>query len=81
MSEIETEIKKIFFEIFPELNESNFDWKKSQRDYDDWDSFSQLNLLTLVESKFNIAISDNESISIQSAEDLLNVVKRHKCTQ
>ena len=81
MSEIETEIKKIFFEIFPELNESNFDWKKSQRDYDDWDSFSQLNLLTLVESKFNIAISDNESISIQSAEDLLNVVKRHKWTQ
>ena len=78
MSEIETEIKKIFFEIFPELNESNFDWKKSQRDYDDWDSFSQLNLLTLVESKFNIAISDNESISIQSAEDLLNIVKRHK---
>ncbi len=78
MSEIETEIKKIFFEIFPELNESNFDWKKSQRDYDDWDSFSRLNLLTLVESKFNIAISDNESISIQSAEDLLNVVKRHK---
>ena len=78
MSEIETEIKKIFLEIFPELNESNFDWKKSQRDYDDWDSFSQLNLLTLVESKFNIAISDNESISIQSAEDLLNVVKRHK---
>ena len=78
MSEIETEIKKIFFEIFPELNESNFDWKKSQRDYDDWDSFSQLNLLTLVESKFNIAISDNESNSIQSAEDLLNLVKRHK---
>jgi len=78
LSEIDTEIKKIFLEIFPELTESNFDWKKQQTDYEDWDSFAQLNLLTLVESKFNITISDDESMSIQTAHDILNIVKRNK---
>ena len=41
-SNVDTEIKKIFFLVFPELNESDFDWKKRQNDYENWDSFSQL---------------------------------------
>ena len=76
--DIDIEIKKIFFQVFPDLTESNFDWKKKQNDYQDWDSFSQLNLITMVEAKFHISISDDESVSIQSAEDALNFVKGFK---
>jgi acyl carrier protein len=72
------EIKEVFFQIFPDLNESNFDWKKKQNDYEDWDSFSQLNLITMLEEKFSISISDMDSISIRSAEDALNFVKNRK---
>ena len=61
-----------------DLNESNFDWKKKQNDYEDWDSFSQLNLITMLEEKFSISISDMDSISIRSAEDALNFVKNRK---
>ena len=75
---IDIEIKKIFFHVFPDLTESNFDWKKKQNDYQDWDSFSQLNLITLIETKFHISISDDELVNIQSAEDALNIVKRSK---
>ena len=64
--------------MFPDLTESNFDWKKKQNDYQDWDSFSQLNLITLIETKFHISISDDELVNIQSAEDALNLVKRSK---
>ncbi|SVD13252.1 uncharacterized protein METZ01_LOCUS366106, partial [marine metagenome] len=39
LDHIDDEIKKIFFEVFPGLSETNFDWKKKQNDYQDWDSF------------------------------------------
>lgn len=78
LDHIDDEIKKIFFEVFPGLSESDFDWKKKQNDYQDWDSFSQLNLITLIETKFHISISDDELVNIQSAEDALNLVKRSK---
>ena len=78
LENIENEIKKIFFEVFPTLTEYEFNWKKKQNDYDNWDSFAQLNIITLIESMFNIIISDDESLSIKSAEDAVNLVKRHQ---
>ncbi len=78
LENIENEIKKIFFEVFPTLTEYEFNWEKKQNDYDNWDSFAQLNIITLIESMFNIIISDDESLSIKSAEDAVNLVKRHQ---
>jgi len=75
--EIEIEIKKIFFDLFPGLNDNNFDWKKPQTDYEDWDSFAQMQLITSAESKFNIQIDIDDVISITSAQDLLNYIKSH----
>jgi acyl carrier protein len=77
-SNTNTEIKEIFFQIFPDSNESNFDWKKKQNEYENWDSFVQLNLITMLEEKFDISISDDDSINIQSAEDALNFVMSNK---
>ena len=78
LDHIDDEIKKIFFEVFPGLSESDFDWGKKQNDYNDWDSFSQLSLITMVESKFSISITDDESVTIRSAEDMQKIVNRHK---
>ena len=78
LDRIDDEIKKIFFEVFPGLSESDFDWGKKQNDYNDWDSFSQLSLITMVESKFGISITDDESVTIRSAEDMQKIVNRHK---
>jgi len=73
--DLETEIKNIFFEIFPNLNPSDFDWDKHQKDYSNWDSFAQLHLIALAESKFDIQIDLENSINFTSAKDLLECIK------
>ena len=76
-SEVEGIIKNIFFEVFPNLSDKEFSWNKEQKDYENWDSFAQLNLITFVESKFDITLSLEESIDIKSAHDLLECVHSH----
>ena len=75
--DIETTVKNIFFEVFPNLSESDFSWNKEQKDYESWDSFAQLNLITLTEAKFDISFTLDESIDIKSANDLLKNIKSH----
>lgn len=72
------ELKKIFFQVFPDLEESKFDWKMKQNEYEDWDSFTHLNLITLVEEQFGISISDDDVIELKSAEMILNFIERNK---
>ena len=72
---LDDDVKKIFFETFPLLIESDFDWEKLQNNYEDWDSFAQLNLITLTEAKFEINFSDDEITSINSAKSLLEITK------
>tara|TARA_B110000263_G_C15232369_1_gene475260 strand:+ start:501 stop:731 length:231 start_codon:yes stop_codon:yes gene_type:complete len=72
------EIKKIFLQVFPDLEESEFNWKKKQNEYENWDSFSHLNLITLIEETFDISISDDDVIKLKSAEMILNFIERNK---
>jgi acyl carrier protein len=74
---LDDDVKKIFLETFPALPESDFQWGKTQKDYEDWDSFAQLNLITLAEAKFEITFSDDEVTSISSAKNLLDRIKSH----
>ena len=75
--ELKNSIKEIFFEVFPNLNENDFSWDKQQKDYENWDSFAQLNLITLTEAKFDMSFSLDESIEIKSANELLVALKSH----
>lgn len=75
---IKNEIKNIFFEVFPKLSENEFEWEKEQKDYENWDSFAQLNIITFAESKFDITFSLEESIEIKSPNDLLKCISSHK---
>ena len=73
---IKNEIKRIFLQVFPK-SEEDFEWEKHQKDYDGWDSFAQLNLITLSEAKFNVELSLDESIEIKSADQLFECIKSH----
>lgn len=75
--EIKNTIRDIFFEVFPNMSETDFSWDKEQKDYPAWDSFAQLNLITFIETKFNITLSLEESIRVKSANDLLECVRSH----
>ena len=59
------------------MNKNNFGWDKQQKDYENWDSFAQLNLITLSEAKFDISLSLDEAIEIKSANELLGCIKSH----
>ena len=72
---LDDDVKNIFFDTFPLLSESDFDWEKTQNNYDGWDSFAQLNLITLTEAKFEINFSDDEITSINSPKTLLDMIK------
>ena len=72
---LDADVKKIYIETFPLLTESDFSWEKTQNNYDDWDSFAQLNLITLTEAKFEINFSDDEITSINSPKTLLDMIK------
>jgi len=74
---IKNDVKSIFFEVFPKLTENEFVWEKEQKDYDSWDSFAQLNIITFAESKFDVSFSLDESIEIKSANDLLKCISSH----
>jgi len=74
---LDDDVKKVFLETFPSLSESDFEWSKTQKDYENWDSFAQLNLITLAEAKFEIIFSDDEVTSISSAKNLLECIKSH----
>ena len=71
------DVKKIFLETFPTLSESDLQLSKTQKDYENWDSFAQLNLITLAEAKFEITLSDDDISSISSAKNLLDCIKSH----
>ena len=72
----ENNIKKIFFQVFPDLDESQFNWTKKQNEYENWDSFSHLHLITMIEENFKITITDDDAINLHSAKDLLDFVER-----
>jgi len=74
---IKNDVKDIFFEVFPKLSENEFAWEKEQKDYENWDSFAQLNMITFAESKFDVSFSLDESIEIKSANDLLECINSH----
>ena len=74
----ENNIKKIFFQVFPDLDESQFNWTKKQNEYENWDSFSHLHLITMIEENFKITITDDDAINLHSAKDSLDFVERNR---
>jgi len=74
---LEDDIKAIFLDTFPGMKENEFDLDKKQEEYENWDSFAHLNLITMAESKFGINLSIDDATSIISARNLLDRIKSH----
>ena len=74
---LEDDIKAIFLDTFPDMKEDEFDLDKKQEEYENWDSFAHLNLITMAESKFGINLSIDDATSILSARNLLDRIKSH----
>lgn len=75
---IKEKIREIFFQIFPDLKKEDFSWNKKQKDFESWDSFAHLQLITMCEEIFEIEISLDDTVNITSPDELANCVKSLK---
>tara|TARA_Y100000768_G_C23430638_1_gene430316 strand:- start:253 stop:489 length:237 start_codon:yes stop_codon:yes gene_type:complete len=65
------ELIENFKEIFEEIDTSSFDIKTRFKDNDEWDSMCALNLIALLDEKYNIAINGNQISEINTLEELI----------
>lgn len=76
---IENTVKKIFLKIFStELKGNSFNFKKTQDSFQNWDSFSHMELVAEIENEFGVNLEMDEIISIRSPQDFVNLIKRKK---
>lgn len=75
MSSNESTLKEIFIDIFPDVDESSFNWDKKQNDYENWDSFAHLRIISEIEEKFTIQLDVEDVIYINNASGFLKIIK------
>lgn len=73
----EEKIKEIFVKIFPEIID-DYDINREQSDYENWDSFTHVNLISEIEDQFDIQLETDEIITISSAKAFLELIKKKK---
>ena len=75
-SQVDEQLKSIFLDVFQaELTDSTFDWGKQQNDYENWDSFGHLRIVSEIEEKFGIKLDIDDIIYITSALGFLKIIK------
>ena len=75
-SQVDEQLKAIFLDVFQaELSDSTFDWEKQQNDYENWDSFGHLRIISEIEEKFGIKLDIDDVIYITSASGFLKIIK------
>ena len=52
-----------------------FDWEKQQNDYENWDSFGHLRIVSEIEEKFGIKLDIDDIIYITTASGFLKIIK------
>jgi acyl carrier protein len=72
---VDEQLKAIFFDVFQDLSESSFNWEKQQNDYENWDSFAHLRIVSEIEEKFGITLDLDDVIYISSASGFLKIIK------
>lgn len=71
----EERLKKIFLASLPDLKPEEFSLTKRQQEYESWDSFAHMQLIAEVEKEFGVTLGVDEVVGIQSAQDILEVLK------
>lgn len=78
ISLIEQKIKEIFLTVFPDEDNSVLTMNKQQSEFENWDSFAHLRLVSEIEKQFDLRLDIDEVMSINSPNDFLNLVNKKK---
>ena len=72
----EEKLRNIFLKVFKGLKEEDFSLDRKQEEYENWDSFAHMNLISEAENEFKVNFEMEEVVSIGSARDMLNMVNK-----
>jgi acyl carrier protein len=75
--EVREEIRNIFLRTF-DMKPEDFSFEKKQSEYERWDSFANMQLISEIENKLNVTFEVEEVIGIESAADIVKLVKKKK---
>ena len=75
ISDIKNGVENTFLNVFPEVNEAEFNWDDTPTDYENWDSFAHLRLVSQIEKKFGIQLALDDAINLNSASDFLKLIQ------
>ena len=75
ISDIKNGVENTFLNVFPEVNEAEFNWDDTPTDYENWDSFAHLRLVSQIEKKFGIQLALDDAINLNSASDFLKLTQ------
>ena len=67
-------LNEIFCEVFDD-DEIRISPEMTANDVDGWDSLSHVNLIVVIEAKFNITFSQKELLTFKNVGDLLNSIR------
>ena len=73
---IDEKIKNIFLNIFPDENDESFTMEKKQSEFEDWDSFAHLQLVSAVEKEFGIRFDIDEVMNFTSPIDFVKYIDK-----
>lgn len=73
---IEEKVKKIFLEVFQDLDKDNFDLNKKQEEFENWDSLAHIELISKIEHNFDMKLELNETLGLDSAIAFINLLKK-----
>jgi acyl carrier protein len=68
------DIVSVFKDTFPELQSQELNVEKVQDEFENWDSFSHLELVEKVEQKFGVKFEFDEIVELNSPRKFIQLV-------
>lgn len=73
--EVEKKLKKVISEVFTSPGDKSSDLERDRSEYENWDSLAHMQLVSEIESSFDISFEMDEIAEIVKASDFLILIQ------
>tara|TARA_Y100000310_G_scaffold331116_1_gene404110 strand:+ start:2189 stop:2440 length:252 start_codon:yes stop_codon:yes gene_type:complete len=74
--EIESGVKEIFQDTLTELKEREVELNKKQDEFESWDSFSHMELVSKAEEKFGVTLEMDEVVELDTPQKFVELIEK-----
>ncbi|GHV07300.1 acyl carrier protein [Clostridia bacterium] len=74
-NEIATEVRGIFRKLFDDESIEIHD-EMTSADIEEWDSLEHINLIVMIERRFNIKFSMNEALKLKNIGEMISLIEQ-----